>query len=102
MALIINHKLCLHKYKELLKYLIGEILLLLNSIKLKIQDLVLKDNLVEFNLVHKINSKLKMPLKVYKHNFLTKFGVYIIEIRLEIFQHLVLIEMIWIKLLNLL
>lgn len=63
-------------------------------------DLILKVNLVEFNLVLIINFKPKMHGEESKLLSLIKFGVCIIEMKLEIFPHQELLEMIIKKLLK--
>ena len=64
-------------------------------------DLILKVSLVESNLVLITNFKPKMHGEESKQLSLIKFGVYIIEMKLEIFPHQELLEMIIKKLLKL-
>ena len=86
MGLTINHRLFSQKSRELLKFLIGEILLLQNSINLKMLDLLSRENSAEFNSVHKIIFRLKMLGRELRQNFLTKLEDFTTEMKLEISQ----------------
>lgn len=85
---IINLKFTLTMLREQFKFLIGEILPLLNSINYKTMAQALKVNSAELVLDlkdNKIPSTLRMLSEEYKLNFLMKFGDFITEMKLETF-----------------
>lgn len=85
---IINLKFTLTMLREQFKFLIGEILPLLNSINYKTMAQALKVNSAELVLDlkdNKIPSTLRMLLEEFKLNFLMKFGDFITEMKLETF-----------------
>lgn len=97
-----NHKSTSQKYSGKSKFLIGEISPLQNSTKSKILALNWKDNSVESNIVQIISSKQKILGKEFKQTCHTKFGVCTIETKLVIYLLQGHLEMIIIKLLELL
>lgn len=85
---IINLKFTLTMLREQFKFLIGEILPLLNSINYKTMAQALKVNSAELVLDlkdNKIPSTLRMLSEEFKLNFLMKFGDFITEMKLETF-----------------